>query len=53
MNIYAQIFGTIAVLLMFTSYLKTSKKEYLFFDIVTFLLNLLCIELKLDNILSE
>ena len=32
MNIYAQIFGTIAVLLMFTSYLKTSKKEYLLYQ---------------------
>ena len=34
MNIYAQIFGTIAVLLMFTSYLKTSKKEYLFIMLI-------------------
>lgn len=34
MNIYAQIFGTIAMLLLIASYFNTQKKEYLFTQIL-------------------
>ena len=34
MNIYAQIFGAIAVILLFLSYLKTTKTKYLFLQVL-------------------
>ena len=35
MNIYAQIVGTVAVVIMFCSYLKTTKAKYLFLQILS------------------
>lgn len=34
MNLFAQLFGTIAVIIMFLSYLKTTKARYLFLQIL-------------------